>query len=42
MQEIVRYFSRSLQEKKLLYFGMENFDFSFIDPVSTETKICYF
>ncbi|XP_030249535.1 prolyl 3-hydroxylase 3 [Sparus aurata] len=31
-QEIVRYFSRSLQEKKLLYFGMENFDFSFIDP----------
>ncbi|XP_036930811.1 prolyl 3-hydroxylase 3 [Acanthopagrus latus] len=31
-QEIVRYFSRSLQEKKLLYFGMENFDFTFIDP----------
>ncbi|XP_073341607.1 prolyl 3-hydroxylase 3 [Pagrus major] len=31
-QEIVRYISRSLQEKKLLYFGMENFDFSFIDP----------
>ncbi|XP_010733306.3 prolyl 3-hydroxylase 3 [Larimichthys crocea] len=31
-QEIVRYVSRSLQEKKLLYFGMENLDFSFIDP----------
>ncbi|KAM8734194.1 prolyl 3-hydroxylase 3 isoform 1-T2 [Acanthopagrus schlegelii] len=31
-QEIVRYFSHSLQEKKLLYFGMENFDFTFIDP----------
>ncbi|XP_038567026.1 prolyl 3-hydroxylase 3 [Micropterus salmoides] len=31
-QEIVRYISRSLQEKKLLYFGMENFDFNFIDP----------
>lgn len=36
IQEIVRYVSRSLQEKKLLYFGMENLDFSFIDPVSTE------
>uniref|UniRef100_A0A3Q3WZA3 procollagen-proline 3-dioxygenase n=1 Tax=Mola mola TaxID=94237 RepID=A0A3Q3WZA3_MOLML len=31
-QEIVRYISRSLQEKKLLYFGMENLDFTFIDP----------
>ncbi|XP_068998554.1 prolyl 3-hydroxylase 3 [Embiotoca jacksoni] len=31
-QEIVRYISRSLQEKKLLYFGMENLDFSFTDP----------
>ncbi|XP_039973437.1 prolyl 3-hydroxylase 3 [Xiphias gladius] len=31
-QAIVRYISRSLQEKKLLYFGMENLDFSFTDP----------
>uniref|UniRef100_A0A8D3DNI9 procollagen-proline 3-dioxygenase n=1 Tax=Scophthalmus maximus TaxID=52904 RepID=A0A8D3DNI9_SCOMX len=31
-QEIVRYVSRSLQEKKLLYFGMENLDFTFTDP----------
>nr|XP_020466483.1 prolyl 3-hydroxylase 3 isoform X2 [Monopterus albus] len=31
-QEIVKYVSRSLQEKKLLYFGMENLDFSFTDP----------
>lgn len=31
-QEIVRYVNRSLQEKKLLYFGVENLDFSFIDP----------
>ncbi|XP_076593844.1 prolyl 3-hydroxylase 3 [Chaetodon auriga] len=31
-QEIARYVSRSLQEKKLLYFGMENLDFTFIDP----------
>ncbi|XP_034553125.1 prolyl 3-hydroxylase 3 [Notolabrus celidotus] len=31
-QEIVTYISQSLQEKKLLYFGMENLDFSFIDP----------
>ncbi|KAM4601523.1 prolyl 3-hydroxylase 3 [Polymixia lowei] len=31
-QEIVRYVSRSLQEKKLLYFGMENLNFNFIDP----------
>lgn len=38
IQEIVRYISRSLQEKKLLYFGMENLDFSFIDPVSAEGR----
>lgn len=38
LQEIVRYVSRSLQEKKLLYFGMESLDFSFIDPVSTDAK----
>lgn len=38
LQEIVRYISRSLQEKKLLYFGMENLDFNFIDPVSTELR----
>nr|XP_046255129.1 prolyl 3-hydroxylase 3 [Scatophagus argus] len=31
-QEIVGYISRSLQEKKLLYFGVENLDFNFIDP----------
>ncbi|XP_053182394.1 prolyl 3-hydroxylase 3 [Scomber japonicus] len=31
-QEIVRYVNRSLQEKKLLYFGMESLEFSFIDP----------
>ncbi|XP_078108716.1 prolyl 3-hydroxylase 3 [Sander vitreus] len=31
-QEIVRYISRALEEKKLLYFGMENLDFSFTDP----------
>ncbi|XP_059195135.1 prolyl 3-hydroxylase 3 [Centropristis striata] len=31
-QEIVRYISRSLEEKKLLYFGMESLDFSFTDP----------
>ncbi|XP_068614785.1 prolyl 3-hydroxylase 3-like [Brachionichthys hirsutus] len=31
-QEIVTYVSRSLQEKELLYFGMENLDFTFIDP----------
>ncbi|KAM6936405.1 prolyl 3-hydroxylase 3 [Lycodopsis pacificus] len=31
-QEIVRYFSRALEEKRLLYFGMENLDFSFTDP----------
>lgn len=34
LQEIIRYINRSLQEKKLLYFGMENLDFGFIDPVS--------
>ncbi|XP_029928860.1 prolyl 3-hydroxylase 3 [Myripristis murdjan] len=31
-QQIATYVSRSLQEKKLLYFGVENLDFSFIDP----------
>uniref|UniRef100_A0A1A7XAM1 procollagen-proline 3-dioxygenase n=1 Tax=Iconisemion striatum TaxID=60296 RepID=A0A1A7XAM1_9TELE len=31
-QEIVRYISESLEEKKLLYFGVENLDFSFTDP----------
>ncbi|XP_076010711.1 prolyl 3-hydroxylase 3 [Genypterus blacodes] len=31
-QEIAKYVNRSLQEKKLLYFGMENLDFNFIDP----------
>lgn len=37
LQEIIRYINRSLQEKKLLYFGMENLDFGFIDPVSLTT-----
>uniref|UniRef100_A0A672HH63 procollagen-proline 3-dioxygenase n=1 Tax=Salarias fasciatus TaxID=181472 RepID=A0A672HH63_SALFA len=32
IQEIVGYVSRSLEEKKLLYFGVENLDFKFIDP----------
>ncbi|XP_017270866.1 prolyl 3-hydroxylase 3 [Kryptolebias marmoratus] len=31
-QEIVTYISRSLQEKKLIYFGVENLGFSFTDP----------
>uniref|UniRef100_A0A3Q0S1J7 procollagen-proline 3-dioxygenase n=1 Tax=Amphilophus citrinellus TaxID=61819 RepID=A0A3Q0S1J7_AMPCI len=31
-QEIVTYIKRALQEKKLLYFGMESLDFSFTDP----------
>ncbi|KAM3614433.1 uncharacterized protein V6R79_014254 [Siganus canaliculatus] len=31
-QEIIGYITRSLQEKQLLYFGMENLDFSFTDP----------
>ncbi|XP_034409690.1 prolyl 3-hydroxylase 3 [Cyclopterus lumpus] len=31
-QEIVKYISRALEEKTLLYFGMENLDFSFTDP----------
>uniref|UniRef100_A0A3Q4HZY1 procollagen-proline 3-dioxygenase n=2 Tax=Neolamprologus brichardi TaxID=32507 RepID=A0A3Q4HZY1_NEOBR len=31
-QEIVRYINHSLQEKKLLYFGMENLDITFTDP----------
>lgn len=38
IQEIVRYVIRSLQEKKLLYFGVEYLGFSFIDPVSTNAK----
>lgn len=32
-KEISRYVKRSLQEKKLLYFGMENLNFNFTDPV---------
>ncbi|XP_074539595.1 prolyl 3-hydroxylase 3 [Halichoeres trimaculatus] len=31
-QEIVTYVSQSLEEKRLLYFGVENLDFSFVDP----------
>ncbi|XP_057690693.1 prolyl 3-hydroxylase 3 [Corythoichthys intestinalis] len=31
-QEIVRYVKRSLREKKLLYFGMENLNYTFTDP----------
>ncbi|XP_072317609.1 prolyl 3-hydroxylase 3 [Eucyclogobius newberryi] len=31
-QEIERYIRRSLEEKKLLYFGVENLDFTFTDP----------
>ncbi|TNN54529.1 Prolyl 3-hydroxylase 3 [Liparis tanakae] len=31
-QEIVKYISRALEEKTLLYFGMENLAFSFTDP----------
>lgn len=38
-QEIVRYIARSLEEKKLLYFGMENLDFTFVDPVSKEAHV---
>uniref|UniRef100_A0AAV2MCC5 procollagen-proline 3-dioxygenase n=1 Tax=Knipowitschia caucasica TaxID=637954 RepID=A0AAV2MCC5_KNICA len=30
--QIKKYVHRSLQEKKLLYFGMENLDFTFTDP----------
>ncbi|KAF6734038.1 Prolyl 3-hydroxylase 3 [Oryzias melastigma] len=30
--EISTYVSRSLQEKELLYFGVENLSFSFVDP----------
>lgn len=37
-QEIVKYISRALEEKTLLYFGMENLAFSFTDPVSTEAN----
>ncbi|KAJ8289874.1 hypothetical protein GJAV_G00006290 [Gymnothorax javanicus] len=32
VQEIATYINRSLLEKKLLYFGVENLDFSFTDP----------
>ncbi|KAI2655356.1 Prolyl 3-hydroxylase 3 [Labeo rohita] len=32
MQEIAKYISRALQEKRLLYFGMANLDFKFSDP----------
>ncbi|KPP67300.1 prolyl 3-hydroxylase 3-like [Scleropages formosus] len=32
MEEISGYVSRSLQEKKLLFFGVEHLDFSFTDP----------
>ncbi|XP_077576213.1 prolyl 3-hydroxylase 3 [Stigmatopora nigra] len=31
-KEIVRYVKRSLREKKLLYFGMENLNYTFTDP----------
>ncbi|XP_008321019.1 prolyl 3-hydroxylase 3 [Cynoglossus semilaevis] len=31
-QDMVTYVNRSLQEKKLLYFGMENMGFTFTDP----------
>ncbi|XP_049587459.1 prolyl 3-hydroxylase 3 [Syngnathus scovelli] len=31
-QEIVHYVKRSLQEKELLYFGMENLNYTFTDP----------
>lgn len=39
---MARYVSCSLQEKKLLYFGVENLDFSFIDPVSTKATYIKF
>uniref|UniRef100_I3K5G2 procollagen-proline 3-dioxygenase n=1 Tax=Oreochromis niloticus TaxID=8128 RepID=I3K5G2_ORENI len=39
--EIVRYISHSLQEKKLLYFGMENLDFTFTDPVKVTHLLSY-
>lgn len=35
---MVTYVNRSLQEKKLLYFGMENMGFTFTDPVSADTR----
>lgn len=41
LQEIVSYISQSLQEKKLLYFGMESLDFNFIDPVSIEPVVSF-
>ncbi|XP_051921029.1 prolyl 3-hydroxylase 3 isoform X2 [Hippocampus zosterae] len=31
-QEIVRYVKRSLEEKELLYFGMDNLNYTFTDP----------
>ncbi|XP_062847929.1 prolyl 3-hydroxylase 3 [Trichomycterus rosablanca] len=31
-QEITSYVNRALEEKKLLYFGVENLDFTFFDP----------
>ncbi len=34
-KEIVKYISRALLEKRLLYFGMANLDFKFSDPVYT-------
>lgn len=41
LQDIVSYISQSLQEKKLLYFGMENLDFNFVDPVSIGLVVSY-
>lgn len=41
LQELVSYIGHSLQEKKLLYFGMENLDFNFIDPVSIGPVVSY-
>lgn len=41
LQDIVSYISQSLQEKKLLYFGMENLDFNFVDPVSIGPVVSY-
>lgn len=40
IQELVSYVGRSLQEKKLLYFGKENLAFHFIDPVSSKDTQC--
>lgn len=41
LQEIVSYISHSLEEKKLLYFGMESLDFNFIDPVGVEPVVSH-